>query len=356
MPRIGKDLLARWRPLLGGLAAAALVAGVFLYALPRVVDYGEVWDALGAVSWPWMIALAAAAALNVATFAPPLMAALRGLRFWPALAVTLSSTASTYVAPGGPALGMALSFGMLRGWGLSGRPVTLAVAVTSIWNVFVTFGFPTIALALLTATGGTHPLLATASLAGLALFAVIVAGSALTLRSAAQARAFGDLLARVASRALRLARRAPVSWTGAAFAEFRDDAIVLLRERWHWITLATLAGHLTVYLVLILTLRAVGVSAAEVSLAESFAAWSVVRVLAAIPIIPGGFGVVEVGLTGSLLAFGGAQGEVVAAVFVYRFLTVAPPLVLGALFGVTWRRHHAGWELAPEEAAGATGG
>ena len=40
--------------------------------------------------------------LNLATFAPPWMAALPGLGYWSAETVTQASTASTYLAPGGP--------------------------------------------------------------------------------------------------------------------------------------------------------------------------------------------------------------------------------------------------------------
>jgi uncharacterized protein (TIRG00374 family) len=94
----------------------------------------------------------------------------------------------------------------------------------------------------------------------------------------------------------------------------------------------------------VLSLHAVGVDNDEISIAESFAAWSLVRLIAAVPITPGGFGIVELGLSGSLIAFGGNQGEVLAAVLVYRFLTVVPPLVLGTLAAVTWRRHHPRWQ------------
>jgi uncharacterized protein (TIRG00374 family) len=125
----------------------------------------------------------------------------------------------------------------------------------------------------------------------------------------------------------------------------------LLRTRWHWLTLATLAGHLTVYLVLILTLRAVNITADEVSLIESFAAWSLVRILGSIPITPGGFGIVELGLTGALVGFGGSQAEVVAAVLLYRLLTVVPPILFGAAFAATWRRHHPGAEEELEATA-----
>ena len=42
---------------------------------------------------------------------------------------------------------MATSFAMLKAWGFSGRPVGLAVVVTSVWNQLVILGIPIIALA-----------------------------------------------------------------------------------------------------------------------------------------------------------------------------------------------------------------
>ena len=135
-----------------------------------------------------------------------------------------------------------------------------------------------------------------------------------------------------------------MSWSGESWVEFRAHVFELLQQRWHWLTVATLLNHITVYLTLLVSLRALGVDSAQVDITESFAAWSISRVIGAIPITPGGFGLVEVGLTGTLVAFGGAAPQVVAAVLVYRFLTVAPPLVLGVIAGATWSRHHPGWE------------
>jgi uncharacterized protein (TIRG00374 family) len=181
---------------------------------------------------------------------------------------------------------------------------------------------------------------------GFGIFAVIIVGFAIGLRSEAQARSIGDFAARVITRLLAVVRRGPTKFSGEAFVQFRHDALGLLRKRWHWLTLTTLVGHYTVFVVLLVTLRAVNVSNDEVSVIESFAAWSLVRVLGAIPIVPGGFGVVELGLTTALVGFGGSNAEVLAAVLIYRFLTIVPPLALGAMFGATWRGHHEGWEEA----------
>jgi uncharacterized protein (TIRG00374 family) len=120
---------------------------------------------------------------------------------------------------------------------------------------------------------------------------------------------------------------------------FRSRAIGLLRRRWPILTLATLAGQLSVFLVLLASLRALDVGPGEVSVIEAFAAWSLGRVIGSLPITPGGLGLVEVGLTSVLVGFGGNDAGVVAAVLLYRFLTIVPTLILGVIAGATWKRY-----------------
>ena len=95
------------------------------------------------------------------------------------------------------------------------------------------------------------------------------------------------------------------------------------------LTAATLAGHLTVFVVLSVSLRAVGVTHTEVTIVEALAAWTLARILGAIPITPGGVGFVELGLTGVLVAFGASNAEAVAGTMIYRLLTVVPTVLLG---------------------------
>ena len=349
-----RSITSRWRSILLPGLGLAFIAVIFLVVLPQIADYRDVWAAARGLEWYWWIILAIAAMLNLVTFGPPMMAALPGLKFRAALAVSLGSNASTYVAPGGAFVGAGFQFAMLRGWGFRGRPATLAVGLTSIWNQFVTFGTPAVAIFLLSLEGGENRLLSLMARIGFVIFAAIIVGFALGLRSEGQARWIGDAAGALINRGLKMIRREPTKFSGEAFAQFRQDAIGILRKRWHWLTLATLAGHYSVYLVLILSMRALGITAGEVTIIESFAAWSLVRVLGAIPLVPGGFGVVELGLTGALVGFGAPNAEAVAAVLIYRFLTVVPPLALGAFLAATWRAHHPHWEereIAEQELA-----
>lgn len=337
------------RRLLGGVLAAAVVVAVFVFFLPRIADYRDVWDVLRELGWEDSLVLAGATLLNLATFPPPWMAALPGLRFRQALVMTQASTALSIVAPAGAAVGMAASYSMLRSWGFASAPVGLAVAVTGMWNQFSNLAFPIVALALLTSAGEDHPALRTTALVGVVVLVVALGGFGLVLSSAGRARRVGDLAAGLAGWASRILRMGPVVWGGESFARFRSQALGLLGRRWHVITVATIVGHLTVFVLLLACLRVVGVSGSEISWIEAFAAWSLVRILGALPLTPAGVGIVEIGLTGALVAFGAANAEAVAATLLYRALTVFPTLALGLLAVATWRTHHPGERLEPNE-------
>jgi uncharacterized membrane protein YbhN (UPF0104 family) len=328
--------------LLGAAGSIAIVVLVFVFVLPRIADYRDVFDVLRGLGWQDWAVLAGAVLLNLATFPPPWIAALPGLGYREGMAMTQASTALSIVSPAGAAVGMAASYSMLRSWRFGAAPVALAVAITGVWNQFANLTFPVVALALLTAADEDNPALRTAALIGLAVLVVALSSFALVLSRPRRARRIGDLAARLTNRLLRVVGRGPVAWGGESFARFRSRALGLLRRRWHVITITTLAGHLTVFVLMLVCLRVVGISSSEVTGVEAFAAWALVRILGALPLTPAGVGVVEVGLTGALVAFGAPNAEAVAATLLYRALTVLPTLALGLLAAATWRTHHPG--------------
>ena len=65
------------------------------------------------------------------------------------------------------------------------------------------------------------------------------------------------------------------------------------------------------------------------------------RLVSALPITPGGVGVVELGLTVSLQVAAGVDAfdaKIAAAVLVFRTITFILPIPLGALAYMYWRR------------------
>jgi putative heme transporter len=328
----------RWRKVAGIVLALAVVFAAFAFVLPRIADYHAVWRVLERLSWQQGAALCAVTCVNLATDPLPWAAAVPGLGVRRAFVVTQASTAATYIAPAGDVVGPAVTFGILRGWGFTSASVSLAVVLTGIWNVLAQLAFPAVALALLSLEKERYGLLTTVALVGLGTFVACAGALALALRNRDVARRLGDAAARLADRARHLLRRDPVTWSGETVVEIRDEAVGLLRQRWSRLTLATIAGQLSVFAILLVSLRVVDVPASAVSIVEAFAAWSLVRLLSAMPITPGGVGIVEVGLTSALVAFGGPNDRVVAAVLVYRVMSVLPTLALGLVAAGISRR------------------
>jgi uncharacterized membrane protein YbhN (UPF0104 family) len=328
----------RWRRrLIGFLVGAGFAVATFVFVLPKIASYAQVWQIVNDSSWQDVVVLASATVLNVVTFAPQWTAVLPGLDFKRALYVTQTSTASTYVAPGGAAVGIAVSLGMLRRYGFRSRPIALAVTLVSVWNQLALFGFPVLAFVLLALTGVTDHLLRTVAVVGLGVFVAGVIAFTLAFGSAHVARWTGDFIAGIVSSLRRLVGRSPAQFNGDTFESFRNETAQLLARRWFRITAWTFVSQMTVFVVLFACLRVLGVPSSQVGITEAFAAWAVLRLLGSLPITPGGIGIVELGLVGALTGFGGRQAPVVASVLVYRFLTIVPTLLVGLWGVVAWR-------------------
>ena len=336
--------VSRRRLVLGLVVTGAIAGVVFLYVLPRLAGYGSVWREVTLLSASWIVGLVGMTALDILTYAPPWLVVLPQLRVLDALKVTQASTAFSLVMPGGATLGMGVSFAMLRSAGFARGAVAAAVVVTGLWSQVSTFLFPVVAIVLLAAEGVGSATLRFLAVVGVAISLVFIAAGAAALWREQIAARTGDVAARVASRVLRLVGGAPVEWGGGSLVRYRSEVLSLLHRRWISLTVATLANQLTGYLMLELSIRAFGIGRGEVSITETFAAWSIGRLLGSLPITPGGLGVVELGLTGSLVGFGGPRAPVVSAILVYRALSLVPTIGLGLLSTVTWRRREPSME------------
>ena len=323
-----------------------LVVGIFYYLLTGI-DLGKVWAEITAMTWREDLLLAVAALWNLATYALVWMSVTPGLGFRRAMVMTQATTAVTNTVPGGSAIGVAMTYQILGSYGYSRSRTSVAVLVSGVWNSFAKLALPVLALALVALQGGASGARVTAALLGIGGLVAAVIVFALMLRSEQYAERFGIWAGRVASRLLRLVGRPPVQGWELATVKFRTRTLDLLEHGWAPITIATLVSHLSLYLVLLACLRAVGVSDSEVGWAEVLAVFSFARLATAIPITPGGAGVVEAVLIAGLGAAGGDREQVTAAVLLYRGLTWALPILVGVLCYLWWRRR----SFVPSDAA-----
>jgi putative heme transporter len=329
----------RSRTRIGVQAAVSLVLIVVIfYFLLKKIDLAQVWSAIHSMTWLELTLLGLLAVWNLCTYAFVWMSVTPGLSFGNGMVMTQSTTAVANTVPGGSAVGIAMTYTMLGSWGYSRSRATTAVLVSGVWNSFIKLGMPVLALALLALQGGATGGRVTAALFGIAGLVGSIVVFALILRSEGMARRFGLLAGRVASRVLRLLRRPTVHGWELATVKFRTRTIDLVEHRWGPITVTSLVSHLSLYLVLLVALRDVGVSDAQVGWAEVLAVFAFARLATAIPFTPGGVGFVEAVLIAGLTAAGGDRNEVTAAVLVYRVLTWGLPIVVGVACYLWWRR------------------
>ena len=327
----------RW---LGLAVTIVLVASVFGFFLPKLADYRDVWHSLEDLDITGWAALATAAAWNLVALVPLLMVSLPGLRFWPGFVNMTAGTAVANTVPAGGAIGIGVNWAVYDSWGFPPQEYTLASLLSGLWNNFVKLGLPVVALLLLATTGDLRGSYVPAAVVGVGMMIVLAVVFAFLFHSDHTAEVIGQRLGAVAR---PIGRRFGRHWDspswGKAAVGFRKRSIDLVRRRWTALTVTALVGQLSLYIVLLVAVRAVGISQAQVSWAEVLAAFAFVRLISAIPITPGGLGVVELGLTATLSSgeSSAVAAKAAAAVLLYRALTYLLPIPLGAGCYVFWR-------------------
>ena len=292
-PLLASRPRSRGSLILQGVVSFAIVGGIFVGVMPSIASYSAVWRTVADMRWPELTTLVIAGLVNLTTYWFVMAAVLPGLTIAQAAVVNQASTAVANALPAGGALGIGVSVAMYRSWGFSGGSIVAATLVSGVWNNFVKLGLPVVALALLAATGHVGGGLVVAAAAGVGLLVGAVVVFGLMLHDPESARRLGARVELVASIGLRWFRRAPTTGWGEAWARFSARTATLVRDRWLRISAAALASHLSLYVVLLLALRFIGVSADDLPWIEVLGGFAFVRLLSALPITPGGIGVVE---------------------------------------------------------------
>jgi uncharacterized membrane protein YbhN (UPF0104 family) len=309
--------------------------------LPVLADFSQVWSAIRSLGWGEVVVLFAFAGWNLLTYQFVTMAALPGLSLGRAFMVGQISTAVSNTVPAGSAVGIGITYAMFSSYGYSAVEIGLAAALSGIWNLFAKLGLPIVAFAIVAFRGDPNPALLSTAVVGLGVLLAAVAAMVLFARSEALAHRLGGWLGTAATSLARPLRRGPFDDWPERFVRFRTRTEGLLAQRWHWLTATSLLSHLSLFALLLVSLRLLGVPAEDVTTPEALAAFALVRLVTALPITPGGVGVVELGMSAALVVAGGAEAPVVAAVLVYRTLTYALQIPVGLVCWIIWRAQSA---------------
>jgi putative heme transporter len=329
------------------VVSGALLGFIVWFVFGQFANLSDVTTVLRTLTWGEMALLLLVAIWNLLTYWVVVVVATPGMTVMQAGVLTQSTTAVSNAIPGGGAIAVGLTYTMMSSWGFSRSRTTLSVVVTGIWNSFVKLGMPILALALLALQGQAGAGRTVAALLGLAGLAAAVAVFALVLRSEAFAARTGIAAGRVASRLLAAFKREPVHGWDLAVVKWRSRVIGLVRHHWLALSVTTVVSHASLYFVLLVALRITGVPAAEVGWAEALAVFAFARLVTAIPLTPGGVGVVELALIAGLTRAGGTDANVVAAVLLFRLLTYLLPIVIGAFTHIHWRKNTSWRNSAP---------
>jgi uncharacterized membrane protein YbhN (UPF0104 family) len=323
-----------------------IVVGIFVYAIPKFADYSKVWTAINEMTVMEIAAMVGVTILNLVTYWPQQTAAMPGLTIAQAAVNNQTSTSIANTLPGGGAIAVGVSYTMYRSWGFPNAAIGLSVLVTGIWNIFMKLGMPIVAIGILAISGQSSAGLLVAALIGLVVLLAAIVLFAMMLWKKELAKRIGDAVGKPVSFLRRIVRKPPVTGWGEAAVRFRRLTIDLVATQWVKLTLSTVVSHLCLFLVLLLALRNVGVSEQEISTPQVLAVFAFGRLITALPITPGGFGLIELGYIGGLVLAGQDhadvspeffKAQVAAAVLVFRALTFLFQIPLGGLTYLIWR-------------------
>lgn len=308
------------------LLAAVLLA----WLMPRVtgVPWSRVARALGEAPPLALVALALLALVALGASAVGLRAAIPRLALSRALPASAATTALSVAVPGGSTLAVGVLYALARREGARRTDVLAGIAAATAAEVAVGLLLAPLGAVALVLTGSTAlggaPLAALVALSAGCLLAL--AAGVLALRRSALA----GVLARLESGldAMGLAHLAGGGVRADTVLEIRDAAAARLRARGTAILGAPLAVRAAQAAALLVALRAVGL---DVPLLQVVAVFVLGRLLALVPLTPGGAGLAETGSAAALIALGHDPAASGAAAVLVTVTTLLVPVALGLL-------------------------
>ncbi|GAA1296286.1 hypothetical protein Psi02_12520 [Planotetraspora silvatica] len=298
------------------------------------VSWHEIGREFGRLSWHTVLLMTVLWLASLWAYTFVMTSALPGLSHLQALTLNAAGSAVSNLLPFGGAAGVALTFGMTRGWGFANRPIVVYTLVTGIWNSLFRFLLPAVGIAgLLIAGKATNPTVANAGWVGAAsivgLVAVVAAALYWDRAAAVLSRALDGLL-RLAPRRFRPAEHA----ASAAIDRLRRDTAEIIHRKWLGLSLGMIA-----FLALQCAIMACCLVATDSypGPAETIAVFALSRVLTSAVITPSGAGIMEGGVAALLIgAFGQPASGATAAAILFGFWTYTIEIPWGALALGAW--------------------
>ncbi len=267
-----------------------------------------------------------------------------GLSWRRAIGADLAGRAVVSTIPGPTDL--ATKFVLYRQWSIPAETATAGIVFAGFFEQLSALVLPLIATVALVATGQTtQPMVI-----GLAVIGLVILIAAMLLiggivRSESLARRFGDWLARLADRLWGIVHRTPPDGIAAKVMDVRERSKETLSAHGMMGFGAAVLAKLAWFLVLEVSLWAVGITPDLLSPAVVLTTMAAVTLIAFLPLTPGGVGVSEVAYIGLLTSVAGESltGPITAAVLIFR---VAQWLVPDPA-GLDPARDHARQRVAP---------
>lgn len=343
-PRVsdGAELPSReeswWRPLLKPLIllAISIAVGIVIVRFVGVIDWSEVASAFARLSWwqfgPLVAGLLVRQVLNAVPLSQFVDGVTLGRSFQNDLAANLLGTISP------PPGDVVIRIAMFRSWRINALDGMAGVTLNMLAFYSVRLLMPSIGLVLLAIVGAESGNVGLAVLFAIGAVAILV-GLFVVLAHKRWAVLLGRVAASVAQRLRREAD--PEQWSQAV-VDFRSRVTSGLPGKLAWSMLALVLMVIADATILLLAIRFTGIGADLLPLVLVLGTFCTAYPLTVLPLF--GFGVLDGALLAAFTEVAGLEHEpsIVAALAVWRGVTLLGSLVLGVIVTLYWRRQTRG--------------
>jgi uncharacterized protein (TIRG00374 family) len=320
-------------PLLRRAAALAVTALVLYGVAPALGEVFGAWDRVRDLE-PWWLAGMAIAQAASCWCLWQLQAMSIGTDDKVAIATSqLAGGALGRVIPGGAATAAATQYGMLASADVPRPVIATGLAAATILQIAALCVLPILVLPTLLLGVRVPTTLMETGAIGLGLFAAMLVIGLLVERSDSVLRWAGRTVLRIARRLPE--DRRPEPGLPDRLIKLRDEVLERLGDRIVAASAAAVGRWMFDLLTLVAAVEAVG---ARPHLALVLLAYVTAQLLAQIPVTPGGLGVVEAGLTATLVLAGVSPGDAAIATLAYRLFSYWLMLPAGLVAWVVHRR------------------